>query len=384
LFAATRFDRTKTPISPADSLCQAFAARREGGFIGLVTSPPPPGAAERLLVAARTGDETAFRRLIEPHRKAIHTLCYRMLGSPHDADDALQDSLLRAWRALPEFQGRSELHTWLHRIATNVCLDAMARRSKRVLPMDYGPAAQAGDAGPDEPLDSALWIAPYPDELADPGRENAGPETRYAQRETVELAFVAALQHLPPRQRGVFVLRDVLNFSGKEVAEMLETSTVSVASSLQRAREAIEQRLPQGSQQENLRKVGDARLRKLVGEIVEAFERGDVEAILAMLTEDATFSMPPYATWYQGRDQVADSWLVPKDQPTGLRFLPTRANGQLALGVYKLDEASNSYRPIALEVLSLRGELIAEVTAFRDPALIRLFALPEELPVEDG
>jgi RNA polymerase sigma-70 factor, ECF subfamily len=336
-----------------------------------------------LIAAAQGGDEAAFRRLIEPHRRAIHALCYRMLGSPHDADDALQDSLLRAWRALSRFDGRSALRTWLYRIATNVCLDTIARRPKRMLPTDYGPPAPAGADAPAEPFARALWVEPYPDDHVGLGEAAAGPEARYAQRETVELSFVAALQHLPPRQRCVLVLRDVLSFSAKEVAEMLGASAVSVNSALQRAREAIAERLPQGSQQETLRRLGDARLHELVGEIIDAFERGDVEAILAMLAEDATFSMPPYAAWYQGRDRVADSWLMPSERPTALRFLPTRANGQLALGVYKLDEESNRYKPVALEVLTLRGELIAEVTSFRDPELVRLFGLPEELSPEE-
>jgi RNA polymerase sigma-70 factor, ECF subfamily len=321
--------------------------------------------------------------LIEPHRRAIHALCYRMLGSPHDADDALQDALLRAWRALPRFDGRSELRTWLYRIATNVCLDAIARRPKRMLPADYGPPAPPGAEEPADPLESGLWVEPYPDEPFGSGAAVGEPEARYAQRETVELSLVAALQHLPPRQRCVFVLRDVLSFSAKEVAEMLGASAVSVNSTLQRAREGIAARLPQGSQQETLRRIGDARLRELVREIIDAFERGDVEAILAMLTEDATFSMPPYAAWYRGRDRVADSWLMPSGQPGTLRFLPTRANGQVALGVYKLDEQSNRYKPVALEVLTLRGELIAEVTSFRDPELVRRFGLPEELSPEE-
>jgi RNA polymerase sigma-70 factor, ECF subfamily len=344
-----------------------------------MTSRKPPPREMTLLAAAQSGDEEAFRRLIEPHRPAIHALCYRMLGSPHDADDAFQDSLLRAWRGLARFDGRSELRTWLHRIATNVCLDAIARRPKRVLPTDYGPPVPPGAEEPAEPLEASLWLGPYPDEPVGLDAAAAGPEARYAQRETLELAFVAALQHLPPRQRCVFVLRDVLSFSAKEVAEMLEASAVSVNSALQRARQAIAAQLPQGSQQETLRRLGDARLRELVGELIEAFQQGDVEAILAMLAEDATFSMPPYAAWYRGRDRIAGSWLMPAERPTGLRFLPTRANGQLALGVYKLDEQSNRYKPVALEVLTLRGELIAEVTAFRDPGLIQLFGLPGEL-----
>jgi RNA polymerase sigma-70 factor (ECF subfamily) len=375
-------DRRSRSRIPSDAPAWTGSDR---SAVALVAPPPQRGRTlsmtERTLIAAaQRGNEAAFRRLIEPHRQAMHALCYRMLGSPHDAEDALQDSLLRAWRALPGFAGRSELRTWLHRIATNVCLDAMARRPKRVLPIDYGPSATARADEPTEPLDSALWIEPYPDELIGVDEAAAGPEARYAERETLELSFVAALQHLPPRQRCVFVMRDVLSYSTREVAEMLGTSAVSVNSALQRGREAIERRLPHGSQQENLRRLGDARLRELVSEIIEAFEHGDVEAILAMLAEDATFSMPPYAAWYQGRDRVADSWLMPSDRPTALRFLPTRANGQLALGVYKLDEESNRYRPIALEVLTLRGELIAEVTSFRDPGLVRLFGLPNDLP----
>jgi RNA polymerase sigma-70 factor (ECF subfamily) len=344
-----------------------------------MTSRRPRVRERTLLAAAQSGDERAFRQLIEPHRRAIHALCYRMLGSPHDADDALQDALVRAWRALSRFDGRSELRTWLYRIATNVCLDTIAKRPRRMMPADYGPPAAKGADEPTEPLDPAVWVMPYPDERAGVGEEDTGPEARYAQRETVELAFVAALQHLPPRQRCVLVLRDVLSFSAKEVAEMLGASAVSVNSALQRARETIAARLPQGSQQETLRRLGDVRLRELVGEIIDAFERGDVEAILAVLTEDATFSMPPYAAWYQGRDRIAESWLIPGERPTGLRFLPTRANGQLALGVYKLDEESNRYEPLALELLTLCGELIAEVTSFRDPELFSLFGLPDEI-----
>jgi RNA polymerase sigma-70 factor, ECF subfamily len=185
---------------------------------------------------------------------------------------------------------------------------------------------------------------------------------------------------LPPRQRAAFILRDVLSFPAKEVAEMLGVSRVSVNSALQRAREAIEERLPEASQQESLRNFGDTRLQEFVSTLIGAFERGNVAAIVGLLAEDVVFSMPPYAAWCQGREQVAGSWLMPSKAPTGLRFLATRANGQLALGVYKLDEEADRHLPIALEVLGLRGELIAEVTSFRDPGLIRVFGLPEALP----
>jgi len=324
-----------------------------------------------------------FRDLIEPHRDELQALSYRLLGSTHDAEDATQEALVRAWRALPRFDGRSRLRTWLYRIATNVCLDALASRRRRLLPMDYGPPVSEGAEAPTDPLDSELWIEPYPDKLARPSENGPDPAARCAARETLELSFVAALQHLPPRQRCILVLRDVLSFSASEVAEMLSTTSTSVNSALQRAREAIERRLPEGGDQGNLRWLGDARLRQLVSDLIDSFERGDVEAILAMLAEDVRFSMPPYAAWYQGRPGVADSWLIPDERPTGLRFLPTRANGQIALGVYKFDRQSRRYCPIALEVLSLRGELVAEVTSFRYPELVRRFGLPEELPDDD-
>jgi RNA polymerase sigma-70 factor, ECF subfamily len=207
-----------------------------------------------------------------------------------------------------------------------------------------------------------------------------GPQARIEQRESLELAFVAALQHLPPRQRCVLVLRDVLSFSAQEVAEMLATSPTSVHSALQRAREAVAARLPGGSQQASLRALGDSRLRDVVSRLIGAFERGDVEAILAMLAEDATFSMPPYAEWYQGREAIRDSWLMPQDQPTGLRFVTTWASGQPAFGVYKQASAGEPHVLVALEVLSFRGELIDEVVCFRDLAVVRRFGLPAELP----
>ena len=338
-----------------------------------------PRTEAALLAAAQQGDEAAFRELIRPHQELTRALCYRLLASAHDAEDATQETLLRAWRGLPRFDGRSHLRTWLYRIATNVCLDAIADRRRRLLPVDYGPPVPEGVEASAERLDGELLVGPYPDDPSEVPDDTAGPAARYAAREAIELSFVAALQHLPPRQRCVLVLRDVLSFSTAEVAEMLSTTSAAVNSSLQRARRAIELRLPDGSQQENLRRLGDVRLHELVTDLINAFEHGEVEAILAMLTEDARFSMPPYAAWYQGRDRVADSWVMPGDRPTGLRFVPTRANGQIALGVYKFDDESGRFQPIALEVLSLRGELIAEVTSFRDPELVRLFDLPEEL-----
>src|SRR3989441_6619964 len=256
---------------------------------------PPP----ELLEAARQGDQIAYGQLVSPHRAELHAHCYRMLGSVPDAEDALQETLLRAWRGLPRFEGRSSLRSWLYRIATNTCLDVIARRPKRVLPIDYGPAADPHD-GPGEPLVESVWVEPYPDEKLGIEDGLAGPEASYEQRESVELAFIVALQHLPARQRAALILRDVLGFSAREVAELLDTTTASVNSALQRARTAVDERLPEQSQQATLRSLGDHAVRDIVDGYVDAWERGDVDAVVAMLTDDAGFAMPPLASWFRG------------------------------------------------------------------------------------
>ncbi|HEV3407884.1 MAG TPA: sigma-70 family RNA polymerase sigma factor [Gaiellaceae bacterium] len=333
----------------------------------------------QLLEAACGGDEDAFRRLVEPHRAGLHAHCYRMLGSLHDAEDALQEALLRAWRGLCGFDGRSSLRRWLYRITTNACLDALARRPKRVLPIDYAPPVTAEGREPGEPQPEQLWVEPYPDDALGLEDGYSGPAARYEQREAVELAFVAALQHLPPRQRAVLILREVLGFSAKEVAESFGATVASVNSALQRARRAVDERLPEHSQQATIRSLGDEGVREIVQDFVAAFERGDVEAIVSLLTEDATFTMPPYQEWYRGRDAIADSWLMPGARPSGLRYLPTQANGQPAVGAYALDPTRRRYVPIALDVLTLRGRQVAAVTAFRNPELFPRFGLPDEL-----
>ena len=334
---------------------------------------------QELLEAACRGDEDAFRRLVEPHRPGLQAHCYRMLGSLHDAEDALQDALLRAWRGLCRFHGRGALRNWLYRIATNACLDAIARRPKRVLPIDYAPPVGAEGHEPGEPVAESVWVEPYPDETLGLEDGYARPEARYEQREAVELAFVAALQHLPPRQRAVLILREVLGFSAKEVSESLGTTVASVNSALQRARKAVDERLPEKSQQATMRSLGDERVREIVQRFIDAFEGGDVDGIVALLTEDATFAMPPYEEWYLGREAIADSWLMPGGPPPRLRYLQTSANGQLAVGAYGFDPERNRFLPIALDVLTLRGGQIADITAFRTPEIFRRFGLPDEL-----
>src|SRR5256885_2595208 len=223
-----------------------------------------------LLEAAQQGDEDAFGRLVGRYRVELHAHCYRMLGSVADAEDALQEALLRAWRALPRFEGRSSLRSWLYRIATNACLRLIERRPPRVLPIDYGPAADPHD-DPAAPLVESVWIEPYPD-------DQLPVDAGYEQREAVELAFIAALQHLPARQRAVLILRDVLGFSAREVAEALDTTPVSVDSALQRAHKAVDGRVPARTQQETLRALGDEELRAIVDRFALAWERADVDA----------------------------------------------------------------------------------------------------------
>jgi RNA polymerase sigma-70 factor (ECF subfamily) len=318
-----------------------------------------------LLEAARGGDGDAFRRLVEPHRQELHAHCYRMLGSMHDAEDVLQDTLLRAWRGLPGFEGRSSLRSWLYRIATNACLDRISQRSRRALPVDVGPAADP-EVGPGEPLVEAVWVEPYPDEREGLPDGYAGPEARYERRESVELAFIVALQHLPAMQRAVLILRDVLGFSAREVAEALGTTVASANGALRRARNAVAQRLPARSQQANLRSLGDDGLRALVERYIDAWERGDVNAILALLAEDATFTMPPLPTWYRGREAIAvfvtrfalrDRW----------RLVPTRANGQISFGAYAWEQGRRCYTPLSLDVLTLDGAAVTDITSFVSP-----------------
>jgi len=287
-----------------------------------------------------------------------------MLGSVHDAEDALQDTLLRAWRAISRFEGRSSLRSWLYTIATNTCLDQIARRPKRVLPIDYGPATDP-HVGPGEPLVESVWIEPYPDEIIGVQDGFAAPHARYERRESVELAFVAALQHLPASQRAVLILREVLGFSAKEVAESLDTTVASVNSALQRARAAVRERVPEQSQQATLRALGDDSVRALVGRYVDAWERDDVQAFAAMLTEDATFAMPPLASWYDGRTAIerwAAAW--PLAGAWRWRALRSTANAQPALGFYAWNARERSHRPFALNVLSFRGDRVCGVTAF--------------------
>ncbi len=346
---------------------------------------PARRSENELIEAARRGDESAYRELVERHRSELHAHAYRMLGSVHYAEDAMQDALLRAWRGLPRFDGRSSLRAWLYRIVTNTCLDLIKKRPKKVLPIDHGPPGDAHD-GLGVPLTESIWIEPYPDEQLGLTDGRAAPEARYEARESVELAFVAALQHLPARQRAVLILREVLGYSASEVADTLETSTPAVNSALQRARKTIDETLPERSQQETLRTLGDDRVREIVEGYMDAWERGDVDAVTAMLAEDATITMPPMATWFRGEgvEIFLAEWAFSgraynAEGRRRVRVRAAQANGQPAIGTYSWDDERGAHLPTVLQVLTFAGDRITEITGFVDPSVFARFGLPAQL-----
>jgi RNA polymerase sigma-70 factor, ECF subfamily len=317
-----------------------------------------------LLERARNGDEGAFGELVESYGPELRGHCYRMLGSAADAEDTVQDAMLRAWRGLSRFEGRSSVRSWLYSIATNAALDSARHKSRRELPVDFGPAAALGTEV-DEMVMDPVWLEPYPDRWLT-SDVNASPEARYEQRESVELAFMTALQHLPPLQRAVLILREVVGFSAAETASQLGTTTASVTSALQRARVTVAERLPARSQQPILRELGDEQLADIAARYADAIERGDADTLISMLTKDATWSMPPYPTWFTGHEALRD-WLVRDPLTCRWKHLATRANGQLAVGCYIGDEDAGRYTPAVIDVLTLDGDKIAAVTGFVVP-----------------
>jgi RNA polymerase sigma-70 factor (ECF subfamily) len=338
-----------------------FYPHRPPPSLKLIAAPPTADPA--LLEAARGGDDQAFARLVEPYHSELSAHCYRMLGSAHDAEDALQEALLRAWRGLPRFEGRSSLRSWLYTIATNTCLNLIERRPKRVLPIDYGGAMGEYELGL-PPLES-VWVEPFPDAGLALEDGYAAPEARYELRESVELAFVAALQNLPANQRAALILREVLGFSAAEVAEALDTSVASVNSALQRARKTVDEKLPEQSQQATLRSLDDEQLRELVESYMDAMERGDVEAVMDLLAEDAVWSMPPLPAWFTGADGLREFMKFgPLSGDWKWKHIPTQANGQPAVGSYAWYEPDQAYRLFAIDVFTLSGSKIKAITSF--------------------
>jgi RNA polymerase sigma-70 factor (TIGR02960 family) len=332
--------------------------------------------SEIALSRARAGDEDAFRELIDPYRRELQVHCYRILGSLQDAEDAVQETLLAAWRGLEGFEGRASLRSWLYRIATNRCLNALRghRRRPQEVPSMVEPPEPTRRVEP-------IWLEPYPDVLLEGLADTApGPEARYETRESVALAFVAALQHLPPRQRAVLVLRDVLGFHTAEVAEMLDSSEGSVKGALQRARATLDERLPPGGR-ERAPLPRSARERELVGRFTAAVERGDTESVVALLTDDALLTMPPLPLEYQGQEAIG-AFLRHRAEVRGaaLRVVPTRANTQPAFGCYLPDAHAAIARPYGLLVLTLEADAIAAITWFTDTGVFPHFGLPRTLP----
>jgi len=330
------------------------------------------------LAAARRGDGEAFARLVEPHRRALRAHCYRMLGSLHDADDALQDALLGAWRGLHTFEGRSSLRTWLYRIATNASLRVSARRRPRVLAAEREPAhTDVHELG--EFVTEPVWIEPLPDTLVDDDEADVDPAARYDRRESVELAFVAALQALPGTQRAVLILRDVLALPAADVATFLDTSVASVNSALQRARQTLDGGLVAPSQQAVLRALGDDGRRAMVDAFLSAWERRDVDGIVRLLADDARFAMPPLPAWFQGPESIA-TFLRERAFATPWQAVPTAANGQLAFALYQGDAEGTTFPLAVVGVVTLRGGRIADINSFLDPGMYAAFDLPAHPP----
>jgi RNA polymerase sigma-70 factor (ECF subfamily) len=309
---------------------------------------------------------------LETHREALVGHCYRMLGSAAEADDAVQETLVRAWRALEGFDGRASLRTWLYRIATHVCLDALADRARRERPVAIGPAGTVHDDLVERPR--THWLEPIPDAHALPA--DGDPAERAALRESIRLAFVAALQRLPPRQRAALLLAEVLGWSASEIASALETTVAAVNSALQRARAALAESAPPEGGVAGLTPVQET----LLARYVDAFERYDVDALAALLREDATLSMPPYTLWLRGPAAVKAWFLGRGIGCRGSRLVPTAANGLPAFGQYRPGGPGEPHRPWSLVVLELSGDRIAAMSHFLDTAtLFPRFGLPPEL-----
>jgi RNA polymerase sigma-70 factor (ECF subfamily) len=318
------------------------------------------------LTAKPTFDE------LEQYRRELTAHCYRMLGSPFEAEDAVQDALLRAWRSLDRFEGRSAVRSWLYRIATNVCLDMLNGRERRARPMDLGPE-RAHDGPIGEILPEVTWVEPIPDRLVLP--DSPDPAEAAESRETIRLAFVAALQHLPPRQRAVLILCEVLRWKAAEVADLLETSVASVNSALQRARATLDASGLAATDAAPKMDEGD---QELLARYVQAFERYDMDALTSLIHEDATQSMPPYELWLKGRDEIFGWWLGRGIGCKGSRVIPTMAaNGAPAFAQYKPSETGDGYEAWALQVIEIEDGKIGELTFFLDTEhVFPLFGLP--------
>jgi RNA polymerase sigma-70 factor (ECF subfamily) len=340
------------------------------------------GDDDAVVAAARAGDESAFAGIVERHRKELQIHCYRMLGSLDESEDLVQETFLRAWRSLGGFEGRSTLRAWLYRIATNACLDVLDGRERRVLP--HHMTAPSGDPMP--PRTDIAWLQPFPDHLWEPaGPSDAQPDAVVVTRETIELAFLAAIQHLPPRQRAALILRDVLGWPAKQTAALLDGSVASVNSALQRARTTLKEHLPERRLDWAPSAEPTERERVVLRGYMDAVERADLAAVADLLAEEVRTTMPPYPMWFQGRAAVmgalAAGWDADSPAYVGrFQMMEIRANRQPAAAAYVRASGEDAYRAFAISLLRIEDDRIVEATAFHDPDLFPAFALPTVLP----
>lgn len=328
------------------------------------------------IMSARGNDKDSYSRL-EPHRRELQVHCYRMLGSLQDAEDLVQETLLRAWQKLDTYQGRAPLRAWLYKIATNACLDALDRRPRRVLPQNIAPPELMPEH-PAPPRTEPIWLEPLPDEWLT--AQSDEPEARYSLRESVSLAFLAALQFLPARQRAVLILTDVLDWEPSQVAQLLNITRSAVNSALHRARVTMSKHYRSG-EWERLPVETDAATRTILDQYVKAWENADVNELAALLANEARLSMPPTPSWYQGRETIAEMLRLiafPHAGPGDWQLRPTNANGLPAFGVYQR-APDDVLHALGIQLIEVRAARIAEVTVFMNPALLKHFALPLEL-----
>jgi len=338
------------------------------------------------LAAARRGDSQKFDEVTEPYRRELQVHCYRILGSLHEAEDMVQETLLKAWKRLDSYEGRASFRSWLYKIATNSCLDLLdQKKSRRLLPFENHPPSDP-TAPISPPALEIPWLEPFPDEwLGDTSALN--PEARYSNSESISLAFLTALQTLPPRQRAVLILRDVLDFSANETSEVLELTASSVNSALHRARTTLSQRYPQGERENLAMSSTDEKTQRLLERFVQAWEAADVNGLVALLKADATLAMPPSPSWFQGSSAIGifvaatvfgDNEMFPGNALHRWRLLPTNANGAPAFAMYQRDE-QDDYKPFGLIALTLDGEKLSQIISFIDPTLPPLFGFPAKL-----
>jgi RNA polymerase sigma-70 factor, ECF subfamily len=335
---------------------------------------------EDVVAAARAGDESAFAVLVARHERELRVHCYRMLGSFDESEDLVQETFLRAWKNLGGFEGRSSIRTWLYRIATNACLDALDGRAHRVLPQHLAGPADPRVAQP--PRTDIAWLQPFPDRLIEPASHaDTQPDAIVVGRETIELAFLAAIQYLPPRQRAVLILRDVLGWPAREVAALLDGSPAAVNSALQRARATLKEHLPERRLDWVASVEPTGRERAVLRRYMDAMERADPAAVADLLAEEVRTAMPPWPMWFQGRDAVVRALTVSWDAGSPgyvgrFRMVPTAANRQPAVAAYVRGHGDSGYRAFAISVLRIEGDRIAELTAFHDTGLFAAFDLP--------